>query len=200
MGARDSQSTRLDGVFLARHGETDYNAEGRFQGLGAVGLNARGRAQARELAELAAAKDFRELWSSPLVRARQTAEIVGRRIGLEPIEDARLVETDTGDWTDRSFASVRAEDPAGFAAFERADPDWGYPGGETFAHQTARVLEALVEIAARPALPILVVCHGMAIRLVLAAQGRPVPAVANAALVDLDCSGAASSSGRAPDF
>lgn len=197
MGARDSQSTRLDGVFLARHGETDYNAEGRFQGLGPVGLNALGRAQARELAELAAAHDFRELWTSPLARARQTAEIVGARIGLEPIEDARLVETDTGDWTDRTFASVIAEDPDGFAAYQRADPDWGYPGGETFRHQTARVMEALDEIAQRPT-PVLVVCHGMAIRLVLAALGRPVAAVANAALID--CSGAASSSGRAPDF
>ena len=53
------------------------------------------------------------------------------------------------------------------------------------------------EIAQRPT-PVLVVCHGMAIRLVLAALGRPVAAIANAALVD--CSGAASSSGRAPDF
>jgi broad specificity phosphatase PhoE len=184
MGARDPESTRLDGVFLARHGETDYNAEGRFQGLGPVPLNARGREQAHELAELAATKEFRELWCSPLVRARETADIVGARLGLEPIEDARLVETDTGDWTDRTFASVEAEDPEGFEAYRHADPDWGYPGGETFRDQTVRVMEALQEIALGPT-PVLVVCHGMAIRLVLAALGRPVPAIANAALVDL---------------
>jgi len=183
MGARPEESTRLAGVFLARHGETDYNAQGRFQGLGPVPLNALGRQQAAQLAELAAPKGFRELWCSPLVRARETADIVGARLGLEPIEDRRLVETDTGHWTDRTFASVRAEDPEGFAAFERADPEFAFPGGESFRHQTERVMEALDEIARRP-MPVLVVCHGMAIRLVLAALGRPVASVPNAALVD----------------
>ena len=168
---------------LARHGETDYNEQGRFQGLGPVPLNVLGRQQAEQLAELAAPKGFRELWCSPLVRARETADIVGARLGLEPIEDGRLVETDTGRWTDRTFASVSAEDPTGFAAFERADPSFGFPGGESFRHQTERVMEALDEIARHPT-PVLVVCHGMAIRLVLAAIGRPVASVPNAALVD----------------
>src|SRR5579862_7876393 len=108
MGARPEESTRLAGVFLARHGETDYNAQGRFQGLGPVPLNAVGRQQAEQLAQLASTKGFRGLWCSPLVRARETANIVGARLGLEPIEDPRLVETDTGDWTDRTFASVIA--------------------------------------------------------------------------------------------
>src|SRR5581483_4184494 len=143
MGAPSPESTRLAGVFLARHGETDYNREGRFQGLGPVPLNAHGREQARALAQLASEHGFRELWCSPLVRARETADIVAAAIGLAPIEDARLVETDCGDWTDRWFADVRAEDPEGFAAYERADPDWGYPGGETFRHQTERVMAAL---------------------------------------------------------
>ena len=116
---------------------------------------------------------------------------------LTPREDARLVETDAGDWTDRWFAEVKAEDPEGFAAFVRADPDFAFPGGESFRAQTVRVMEALAEIAEGPR-PVLVVCHAMAIRLALAALGRPVATVANAAL--LDCSGAASSSGRAPDF
>ncbi len=197
MGARPAESTRLDGVFLARHGETDYNAQGRFQGLGPVPLNALGRRQAEQLAELAAPHGFRELWCSPLARARQTAEIVGSRLGLAPIEDSRLVETDTGEWTDRTFASVMAEDPAGFAAFERADPAFAYPGGESLRDQTRRVMEALGEIARRPT-PVLVICHGMVIRLVLAALGCPPAPVANAALID--CGRAASSSGRAPDF
>ncbi len=102
MGARASESTRPGALLLARHGETAYNAEGRFQGLGPVPLNARGREQGRLLAEAAAGKGFVELWCSPLVRARETADIVAARIGLEPIEDERLVETDTGDWTDRT--------------------------------------------------------------------------------------------------
>ena len=103
MGARSPESTRLAGVFLARHGETDYNAEHRFQGLLPVPLNANGRRQAEQLADDAAPLGFSELWCSPLARARETAEIVGDRLGLSPREDARLVETDTGDWTDEGI-------------------------------------------------------------------------------------------------
>ena len=197
MGARSPESTELAGVFLARHGETDYNAQGRFQGLGAVPLNAHGRQQAHELATRAALHDFAALWCSPLLRARQTAEIVAVEVRLVPREDARLVETDTGEWTDRWFADVRAEDPDGFAAFQRADREFAFPGGESFRDQTVRVMAALREIGKGPR-PVLVVSHGMAIRLAFAALGAPIAAIPNAAL--LDCGGAASSSGRAPDF
>ena len=197
MGACSPESTRLQGVFLARHGETDYNAARRFQGRLPVALNAAGRAQAAELGERAAAIGFIELWASPLARALETAEIVGARIGLEPRQDERLVETDCGDWTDLSFAQVELADPDGFAAFLRADPGFAFPGGESFKVQTERVLAALEEIGRGPR-PVLAVTHGMSILLAFAALGHPLARVANAAL--LDCSGAASSSGRAPDF
>src|ERR1022692_3677904 len=104
-------------VFLARHGQTAYNLEGRFQGQLPVPLDDTGRAQAAELAERAAAHDFAKLWCSPLLRARETADVVAARIGLEPHEDPRLMETDAGAWTDRSFANVQAEAPDAFAAF-----------------------------------------------------------------------------------
>ena len=197
MGARSPESTRLHGVFLARHGETDYNAQGRFQGLLPVPLNANGRRQSEQLADRAATKGFIQLWCSPLARARETAEIVGGRIGLTPLEDRRLVETDTGEWTDRFFSEVKAEDPERFAAFAGGEADFAFPGGESFRTQTVRVMEALTAIGEGPR-PVLVVCHAMAIRLAFAALGRPLERVANAAL--LDCGGAASSSGRAPDF
>ncbi len=197
MGARSPEFTGTTGVFLARHGETDYNAVGRFQGRLAIPLNAAGRVQAEQLATRAGLMGFTELWASPLARARETADIVAAELGVRPREDARLVETDCGDWTDRTNAEIAAEDPAGFAAFVRADPDFAFPGGESFRDQTERVMAALREIA-EPRRPTLVVTHGMSIRLAFAAIGRPLAAVANAAL--LDWSGAASSSGRAPDF
>ena len=177
-------SNGLAGVFLARHGETDYNAGGRFQGLLAVPLNETGRAQAGELAERAAGYDFRKLWTSPLLRARQTAEIVAQRIELEPVEDARLVETDTGDWTDRWFSEMDAEHPEEMAAFRRGDASFAFPGGESYVQQTVRVMAALHEIAA-DVLPALVVCHAMVIRLALAHEGRPLDRVGNATLVEL---------------
>src|SRR3954453_14211013 len=98
---------------LARHGQTAYNAEGRFQGHLPVPLDDTGREQARALAAAAARIELRSLWCSPLARARETADIVAAWIGLAPREDTRFAETDTGDWTDRSFADVQAEDPRG---------------------------------------------------------------------------------------
>jgi broad specificity phosphatase PhoE len=176
-------------VYLARHGQTAYNLEGRFQGHLPVPLDAIGRAQAAELAERAAAHDFRVLWCSPLLRARETADIVARRLGLEPREDARLMETDAGDWTDRSFIEVRAEAPVRFDAFASADPDFAFPGGESFAEQDERVSAALVEVESGE-LPALVVCHGMVIRAALTRRAghrsERFERVANAALVPLD--------------
>ena len=177
-------------IHLARHGQTAYNAEGRFQGHLPVPLDDTGRAQAAELAEAAAGVEVRSLWSSPLARARETARIVGTRIGLEPVEDARFAETDTGDWTGRSFAEIRAEDPEGFRRFQMSDPTFRYPGGESFAEQSDRVQAGLADLRAKPdALPALVVCHRGVIRLALAvatgradAGGREIP---NAALVTL---------------
>ncbi len=189
MGAVVTESTQelaahLRGIFVARHGETDYNAGQRFQGQLPVALNAKGRAQAAELAELAAGHDFCVLWCSPLARARETAEIVGARIGLVPIEDVRLAETDAGDWTDRPWSEIEKEDPEKFAAFMSAAPEFAFPGGESYAEQSARMLAALREIAAGPK-PALVVCHALSIRLALTRLGRERDRVANGALIEL---------------
>jgi broad specificity phosphatase PhoE len=176
-------------VYLARHGQTAYNLEGRFQGHLPVPLNETGRAQAAELAERAAAHDFRALWCSPLLRARETADVLARRIGLEPIEDPRLMETDAGDWTDHSFIEVRARTPELFDAFVAGDPGFAFPGGESFAEQDERVNAALERVEAGEA-PALVVCHGMVIRAALSHRaGHRVERferVPNGALVPLD--------------
>jgi probable phosphoglycerate mutase len=176
-------------VYLARHGQTAYNLERRFQGHLPVPLDETGAAQAAELADRVATYGFAALWTSPLLRARETADVVARRIGLEPREDARLVETDAGDWTDRSFADVQMEAPELFAAFVAGDPAFAFPGGESFAEQEDRVAAALADIE-RGELPALVVCHGMVIRAAFARRaGRPISRtehVANAGLVPLD--------------
>src|SRR4051812_25825191 len=158
-------------IHLARHGQTAYNAEGRFQGHLPVPLDDTGRAQAAELAEAAARVDLRSLWCSPLARARETAAIVAARIGLEPAEDARFAETDTGEWTGRSFAEIEAEDPDGSRRYQGSDPAFRFPGGESFAEQSDRVQAGLADLRAKPeALPTLVVCHRGVIRLALAVK------------------------------
>jgi broad specificity phosphatase PhoE len=176
-------------VYLARHGQTAYNLEGRFQGQLPVPLDDTGRAQAAELAERAATHDFAALWCSPLLRAHETAEIVAARIGLEPKQDARLMETNAGDWTDRPFGEVQGEAPELFAKFIAGDPTFAFPGGESFAQQEVRVGAALADVEAG-VLPALVVCHGMVIRAALSVRtGEWLPEgqrVANGALVPLD--------------
>jgi broad specificity phosphatase PhoE len=186
----------IKSVYLARHGETAYNHEGRFQGQQAIPLNDTGRAQAVELGERAVAYGFRALWCSPLLRARETADIVAAAIGLAPKEDPRLMETNAGDWTDLTFTDVRAKTPELFDAFAAAEPGFAFPGGESFAEQELRVDAALRDVEASE-LPALVVCHGMVIRAAFAArageQGVPFKRVPNAALVPLDPVAAAQS-------
>jgi probable phosphoglycerate mutase len=132
---------------------------------------------------------FVALWSSPLLRARETADVVARALGLESREDPRLMETDAGDWTDLFFAEVRAEDPERFDAFAAADPGFAFPGGESFAEQERRVSAALRDVERGP-LPAIVVCHGMVIRAAFAGRAGRVDGrferVPNAALVPLD--------------
>jgi broad specificity phosphatase PhoE len=187
-GNSDSHGAGEALVYLARHGQTAYNREGRFQGHLPVPLDETGRAQARELARRAAGHAFAALWSSPLVRARETAQVISRRIGLPAREDPRLAETDAGDWTDRTFEEVRLEAPERFAGFVGGDPGFSFPGGESFAQHGERVAAALADVERGP-LPALVVCHGVVIRIALVQRagnrGPLAKAVPNGVLIPL---------------
>jgi broad specificity phosphatase PhoE len=163
----------LAGVLLARHGETDDNRQPiRFQGFRDTPLNDTGRAQARELAERVAARaePIRSLWSSDLSRARDTAEIVGAHIGLEPRLDPRLREANRGRWEGYTFEEIKRSEPEEFAAWMRGGPGWRFPGGESLKEQQDRVLAALADIESAGELPALAVCHGGSIRVVLCSR------------------------------
>jgi broad specificity phosphatase PhoE len=99
------------------------------------------------------------------------------------------METDAGDWTDRSFAEVIAQAPELFASFANAEPDFAFPGGESFVAQEQRVGAALDDVQ-NGELPALVVCHGMVIRAALSVRiGRWLPygqRVPNGAIVPLE--------------
>jgi broad specificity phosphatase PhoE len=160
----------LSGVLLARHGETDDNvAPLRFQGFTDTPLNDTGRRQAAELAESVAARTepIVSLWSSDLSRARETAEIVGRRIGLTPVLDARLREGARGRWEGHVFDEIERAEPERYAAWQRAGAGFRFPGGESLLDQQLRVTQALREIHVAGPLPALAVCHGGSIRVML---------------------------------
>jgi broad specificity phosphatase PhoE len=167
--------TSGSGLLLARHGQTDDNLEPiRVQGFRDTPLNEVGRAQARDLAELIAERyDVGSLWCSDLSRASETAAIVGARIGLEPVRDARLREGFRGRWEGRLFIDIEREEPELYAAWRRGGAAWRFPEGESLAEHQARVLQALAEIRASvadPRRPALVVCHRGSIRVVLCAD------------------------------
>jgi broad specificity phosphatase PhoE len=156
------------GLLLARHGQTDDNLEPiRVQGFTDTPLNEVGRRQAHELAGRVAGMDIASLWTSDLIRARETAEIVGERIGLSPQPDARLREGNRGQWEGRRFIDVKREDPDLYAAWRRAGAGFRFPGGESLQEHSDRVAAALQDIHCAGRLPALVVCHRGSIRAVL---------------------------------
>ncbi len=163
----------LDGVLLARHGQTNDNVPPiRFQGFRDTPLNDTGRAQAHELAERIAAEPepIRSLWSSDLSRAHETADIVGAKIGLAPRLDPRLREANRGEWEGHLFIEIERDDPEDYAKWMRAGASFRFPGGESLQDQLDRVSAALEDIHAAAELPALAVCHGGSIRVMLCSR------------------------------
>jgi broad specificity phosphatase PhoE len=141
-------------LLLARHGETDWNREGRWQGWADPPLNDLGRSQARELAEQLRATPFDAVYSSDLARAVETAEILAADHGVPIVLDRDLREIDIGSWSGLTRAEI----------MERF-PDGKRPDGETHEQQATRVRAAVTRIAkAHPGGRVLVVGHGGTIR------------------------------------
>jgi probable phosphoglycerate mutase len=158
-------------VLLARHGETNDNREPiRVQGFTDTPLNDTGRRQADELAQRIAAEGIVSLWSSDLSRARETAEIVGARIGLQPRLDRRLREANRGEWEGRLFVDIEREQPELYAGWRRAGEQFRFPDGESLREQSDRVASAVNDVHRSGELPALMVCHGGSIRVMLCAR------------------------------
>ena len=156
-------------IIFARHGETAYNAENRLQGQRDVPLNARGRDQAHAVGRTLRARIGAEIdrieaagafVASPLLRARETMEIVRAAMDLPPKHyrvDEALMELTFGDWEGLTWREVRARDPEGVQA--RRDDKWDYippGGGESYAMLAERVRRWLASLGADT----FVVAHG----------------------------------------
>ncbi|MGO9545311.1 MAG: histidine phosphatase family protein [Rhodomicrobium sp.] len=137
-------------IYFVRHGQTDYNAAKRIQGSIDVPVNAHGRMQARRnggvLNELIGDKSRFDFVSSPLIRARQTMEIVRTGMGLDAQDyrtDARLKEIHFGAWGGSTMEEIAARDPVSYAR-RREDP-WNFapPDGERLRELYARVMDWL---------------------------------------------------------
>jgi broad specificity phosphatase PhoE len=163
-------------ILLARHGETDWNRDGIWQGWADPPLNETGRAQARELAEQLRGTPFDAVYSSDLSRARETAEIVAAPHGVPVVTDTGLREIDIGPWSGLTRAEIEAR-----------YPDGQRPGGETREQHAARVLEAVERIArANLGRRILLVTHGGTMRALHGhVTDEPFHPVANCGVLEL---------------
>ncbi len=155
-------------LLLARHGETDWNRDHRFQGHADPPLNGDGRRQAREFAEQIAGERIVAIYSSPLRRALETAEIVGERLGLGVATLDALREIDVGEWQGLTRSEVEERYPEAFARWIAFGQGW--ERGETYEQMGKRVRAALQDLATRhPGEVVLVVTHGGPVRTALAA-------------------------------
>jgi len=149
-------------ILLARHGETLWNVEGRHQGQTCdIPLSDRGRAQAQALGRRLAGLEIARAVASPLLRARETAELAlaGRPLvlGLDP----RLVEISHGDWEGRLAQDIQAEQPALRRAWRETPHLVRLPGGESFQDVAERAWPAFREACsgAGPGEVVLIVTH-----------------------------------------
>jgi broad specificity phosphatase PhoE len=162
-------------ILLARHGETDWNREGRFQGHADPPLNRIGRAQAVDLSVALMAEELAAVYSSPLRRALETAEVVAASHGLEPVPVDGLREVDVGSWSGLTRAEVEERFPEQFARWLEYGQGW--EDGETYEEMGRRAVAALLGLAAaHEGERVLAVTHGGPIRAAFAfADGTTHP-------------------------
>lgn len=137
----------VEALYFVRHGETDYNREGRFQGHADIPLNARGREQAAAVAAELADHDIRTIVSSDLSRARETADAIASALGVEVEENPLLRELNVGDWQAKTRAEVSEIWPQQFAAW-LSGQDMCPPGGESRSESADRVVQAIRALVA----------------------------------------------------
>lgn len=155
-------------VLLIRHGQTDWNASGRWQGHLPVGLNTVGSAQARALAEALADHTIDAVYSSDLLRAAQTAEAIARVQRMRVIHDPRWRELNVGVLQGLSEAEMIARYPQEFAALAADPMSYAVPSGELRLQLQARVHAAWADVVANPAASMAaIVSHGGSIRMLL---------------------------------
>jgi broad specificity phosphatase PhoE len=183
---------------LVRHGETEWSGQGRYAGATDVALNDAGRDQARRLAAWVAGSELAAAWSSPLARARETAEIAIGGAGIALHVDQRLAEINFGEGEGLTSAQMRERFPEDRAAFERDPVAHPLPGGEHPRAALERARSCLQEIGrsnrdARVLIVIhttlirLLVCHLMG--LALGDYRRRLPMIEHTAVTELRVNG-----------
>lgn len=136
-------------LILIRHGETDWNVEGRYQGQADPPLNERGLTQARQLLPELRGVGLDVLYSSPLRRALQTAQILAQALDIPLHTEPRLMEIHQGEWQTLLYTEIAVRYPEIFHRWQTEPWTVTIPGGENIAQVQERVYAAVDEILAR---------------------------------------------------
>lgn len=147
-------------LIVCRHGATEWNLGGRYQGQADIPLNDEGRAQALRLAEELAAEPLQAIYSSTLQRAWRTAEIVAARHDLPVVRDSRFNEIKQGAWEGRTLAEITAQWPEEHSVWVERPLESRPPLGESILEVQARAVAGLAEIVGRhPSGLVVLVAH-----------------------------------------
>jgi phosphoserine phosphatase len=157
----------MTSIVLIRHGETDWNVDGRYQGQADPSLNAKGIQQAHTLAKDIKRANMQLLYSSPLLRASQTADILANKLGLPLYFEQRLMEIHQGDWQTRLRGEIEALYPDLFKRWETQPWQVTPPGGESLDQVKARVDQVIDDLVrTHPGQKLGIVTHRIPIALV----------------------------------
>ena len=157
-------------VIFIRHGQTEWNVSGRYQGQSDVKLTAEGRAQAVKLAENFPVDQIDAIYASDLCRAMVTAETIAQRFGLEVQAEPAFRELSFGDWEGLTYQQIVAKWEDAMANFMQHPDILEIPGGESFPAVQQRAMARLRELIAKhEGQTIVVVAHGAVLRTMLTA-------------------------------
>jgi broad specificity phosphatase PhoE len=149
-------------LWLVRHGQTDWNLKGIYQGQSDIPLNETGIEQARKLAGELSGTEFQGIYSSDLIRARQTADIIAAELGIPVTLDARLREINQGIWEGKTIEYVKNTYQPDFSRNPKYITTPRAEGAESLAEVIVRMVEAANEYyLAHPEGRILLATHGL---------------------------------------
>lgn len=164
-------------LYLIRHGQTDWNIQGKIQGSHDIPLNDTGKHQAELLAKGMDCRPVDKIFSSPLVRAVETAKGIAQRQNVDVYLVPGLIEVEFGQWEGMTWEEIKKQYPEEHARWEKNPVDVAPPGGETQMQVLERIAASVEAILAnsRDCQSIAVVSHGAALAYVVAYLMRNHP-------------------------
>lgn len=155
-------------VYLIRHGETDYNRDGRLQGALPVPLNDNGRVQAQALGLHLKRQSIEAIFTSPLSRAQETADLIGQILNASIVADKRLQEINFGQFEGLTHAQIEEEYEDEYRMWNAGDMLYAVPGGESRRSVQSRMTQAWEDITSQNGYDtVAIVSHGAALKILL---------------------------------